>query len=308
MALEFFVEDHDDHGYRTVPHLIAGGVAGMVEHCGMFPFDTIKTHMQIKSGGMYITAKNIVSQRGVLGLFRGLPAAALGSAPIHGVSFTVYEFVKSVTGADRSESNIQHFLSSALSGVAATFAHDACIVPVDTIKQKLQFSGRDYKGITDCIIKIYQTERFSGFFRGYTPTLIMNIPFGCFYFATYESVKKFIKKHKNKSAPNSVPNPKLNHTHHNPMIHLLSGAVAGAVAAGVTNPLDVSKTRLQVGDDIGTGKMYKGMTDTLKTIVKEEGWGALGRGIGPRMIFHSTSAALSWTAYEYLKYLLGVSD
>ena len=37
----FFEEEEDDWG-SPISHLIAGGIAGTVEHCGMYPVDTLK--------------------------------------------------------------------------------------------------------------------------------------------------------------------------------------------------------------------------------------------------------------------------
>jgi solute carrier family 25 iron transporter 28/37 len=32
-------------------HMLSGAIAGTVEHCAMFPLDTIKTRMQMAAGG-----------------------------------------------------------------------------------------------------------------------------------------------------------------------------------------------------------------------------------------------------------------
>ena len=41
---DFFVEEEEDWGSPT-SHLLAGAIAGTVEHCGMFPLDTIKVRI-----------------------------------------------------------------------------------------------------------------------------------------------------------------------------------------------------------------------------------------------------------------------
>ena len=38
---DFFAEEEEDWG-SPLSHLMAGAMAGTVEHCGMFPLDTIK--------------------------------------------------------------------------------------------------------------------------------------------------------------------------------------------------------------------------------------------------------------------------
>lgn len=74
------------------------------------------------------------------------------------------------------------------------------------------------------------------------------------------------------------------------------------MAAGITNPLDVIKTRLQTQSD--TGVYYSGPRDAFKSILEKEGWRAFTRGILPRMIFFSMAAGIQWVTYEYVKYVL----
>lgn len=46
------------------------------------------------------------------------------------------------------------------------------------------------------------------------------------------------------------------------------------------------------------------MLNTLRDIRREDGWMGFAKGVGPRMMFHSMSAAISWTTYEYVKHAL----
>jgi solute carrier family 25 (mitochondrial iron transporter), member 28/37 len=84
---------------------------------------------------------------------------------------------------------------------------------------------------------------------------------------------------------------------------MAAGGAAGVMAAMITTPLDVAKTRLQTQADLK--RTYKGMVDALRSIVQEEGARALLRGMGPRMLYHSASATIAWTTYEQVKWLLG---
>ena len=61
----------------------------------------------------------------------------------------------------------------------------------------------------------------------------MNIPFTAIYFATYESAKKAL------GAREAQQEETL-------LVQLLAGGLAGGAAAGLTTPLDVVKTRLQL--------------------------------------------------------------
>eukprot|EP01090_Pellita_catalonica_P016129 TRINITY_DN4546_c0_g1_i1.p1 TRINITY_DN4546_c0_g1~~TRINITY_DN4546_c0_g1_i1.p1 ORF type:complete len:323 (-),score=30.26 TRINITY_DN4546_c0_g1_i1:112-1080(-) len=299
--VDYFVEEEFiEESENATVHLIAGAVAGVTEHCGMFPLDTIKTFQQAgKSGGVLGTFKYIYGRRGIRGLFRGMKVVILTAAPVHGISFTIYEFFKRISGANQPG---HHAAASAFSGVCATLAHDACIVPVDTIKQRLQFSGKPYRGIIDCMMKILKKHGMGGLYRGYTTTTTMNIPYAVFYYAVYESAKQFLG-----GSIFSTQNAS-GDFRHNVMLHLLAGASAGGVAACITNPLDVSKTRLQLGDDVGPGKHYRGMINTMRDIWRSEGWLGYTKGIIPRTMFHATSGAIVWATYEYMKFMLRPLD
>lgn len=43
----------------------------------------------------------------------------------------------------------------------------------------------------------------------------------------------------------------------------------------------------------------------LRLLVTDEGWGALWRGLQPRVLFHVPAAAVCWGTYESVKRLLG---
>jgi solute carrier family 25 (mitochondrial iron transporter), member 28/37 len=83
-----------------------------------------------------------------------------------------------------------------------------------------------YKGIIDCVVKTARKEGISAFYRSYFTQLNMNIPFQCTHLVTYD----FLQSHLNTKRE------------YNPISHCISGAVAGAMAAAITTPLDVCKT------------------------------------------------------------------
>jgi solute carrier family 25 iron transporter 28/37 len=221
-----------------------------------------------------------------LGLFRGVTAVAIGAAPAHAIYFTGYEYFKKKFGGDKE--NPYQFVQTGSAGILATLMSDAVLVPMDAVKQKRQLSLIPYKGNIDCIQRVIKSEGVTALYAGYTTTLTMNVPYNFVYFATYETLRRFFK-----SDPEA----------YDPLAHVLAGGGAGVTAAALSNPLDVAKTRLQTQGDVG--KMYHGMVDALKTIWREEGWAGYSRGVVPRMVFHSMSAGICWSVYEYMKYALG---
>ena len=77
----------------------------------------------------------------------------------------------------------------------------------------------------------------------------------------------------------------------------ICGSFAGGVAASVTTPLDVVKTRLMLGKDIH-GVPYKGTLDTFSRVYKEEGAKRLFSGIGPRTMWISIGGFVFFGMYE----------
>jgi len=76
------------------------------------------------------------------------------------------------------------------------------------------------------------------------------------------------------------------------------GSLAGAVAAAVTTPLDVVKTRLMLNAKNASGQLYSGTLSTLQTIVREEGYAALFHGVGPRVGWITLGGYVFFGAYE----------
>lgn len=70
-----------------ISHMIAGSAAGIAEHVAMFPFDTIKTHIQCERCGKvspsqtWACASRIVHNEGVFRLWRGVSAMFAGCIP-----------------------------------------------------------------------------------------------------------------------------------------------------------------------------------------------------------------------------------
>jgi len=227
----------DDWKGPQINHVIAGACAGVSEHVGMFPLDTVKTHIQsgnVNTSSMRQTAKLIINQRGTLGLFRGMPAVAAGAAPAHGAYFASYEVFKDLFGGNKEG---HHPIETGVAGMLATCIADGIMTPMDAVKQKMQLGARNYVNTLDCIRTVMKVDGIRGFYAGYTTTLVMNLPYNFLYFPAYETFKKLM--HKSSFFPDDD----------SPAVHLLGGFGAGGFSGAVTNPLDVARTRLQTQMD-----------------------------------------------------------
>ena len=108
----------------------------------------------------------------------------------------------------------------------------------------------------------------------------MYCPFVGIYFMTYEQAKRVFQKTRGYASVDDLPLPYQLGTYRpvrSPSqcvvcvakpcvcVNTVGAASAGAIAAAVTSPLDIIKTRIQVGSD------YKGAVDAARRIWTEEG-------------------------------------
>ncbi|XP_021289013.1 mitoferrin-like isoform X2 [Herrania umbratica] len=227
---------HD--GLHFWQFMIAGSIAGSVEHMAMFPVDTLKTRMQaigascsVQPIGVRQALGSILKLEGPSGLYRGIAAMGLGAGPAHAVYFSVYELSKQALSRGDPNNSMAH----AASGVVATVTSDAVFTPMDMVKQRLQLKSSPYKGVADCLRRVLMEEGIGAFYASYRTTVVMNAPFTAVHFATYEAAKRGLME----VSPDSTDDERL-------VVHATAGAAAGGLAAAVTTPLDVVKTQLQV--------------------------------------------------------------
>mmetsp|Transcript_22810 Transcript_22810/g.31589 ORF Transcript_22810/g.31589 Transcript_22810/m.31589 type:complete len:341 (-) Transcript_22810:281-1303(-) len=327
-------EDWDPEKGSFAVHMVAGSCAGVVEHCSMYPIDTLKTHVQChkprqECSSRFIcrsfSAIDFIQKQGVLRLWRGVNTMILGCIPAHAAYFSVVELCKESFGVNRPG---HHPLAAAATGAIASVFHDGIMTPLDVVKQRLQLGY--YRGIRDCARTVYRTEGAQAFFVSLPITLAMNIPYGCIMVATNESLKRVLRPGGDYDLGT----------------HMAAGTGAGAAASLVTTPLDVVKTRLQVqratagaaAADFGHGRpagrgvgqtrptatvtaaqlgaarleprpralglKYSGVAAAARAVWEREGPRGFYRGALPRLCVQAPSVAISWTAYEETKKLL----
>ncbi|SPO22666.1 probable MRS4 - Protein of the mitochondrial carrier family (MCF) [Ustilago trichophora] len=288
--------DYEGLGDNVPLHInmIAGSLAGISEHAAMYPVDVIRTRMQVLSAtpaatytGVVQAFNRISSLEGVRTLWRGVASVIMGAGPAHAVYFGTYETVKEATGGNREG---HQFASTAFAGASATIAADAFMNPFDVIKQRMQMHGSQHRTVLQCASTVYKQEGLRAFYVSYPTTLTMTVPFTAVQFSVYEWAKK-------------VLNPSESYS---PLTHVSAGAFSGAVAAAVTNPLDVAKTLLQTRGSSTDAQIRNasGMFEAFKIINAREGMKGFARGLSPRVLTFMPSNALCWLSYEGFRFFL----
>jgi len=260
-------------------NLLSGGVAGTSVDVALFPLDTIKTRMQSSNG--------FIKSGGFRGVYSGLLAAAGGSAPGAALFFGSYEFAKgqfyNYIPQNSHYSPVVHMTAGAVGEIMACLVR----VPTENIKQKMQ--AQLFNSTLKTIRSIINTRGIKGFYVGYNITLLREIPFALVQFPIYEKAKKFWSKIQNHSI--------------SPWQAALCGSFSGGIAAAVTTPMDLIKTRLMLGRD-ANGVLYKGPMDVFRRVFAEEGRRTLFSGMGPRVMWISIGGSVFFGAYETFNNLL----
>ncbi|KAG7231734.1 hypothetical protein INR49_010438 [Caranx melampygus] len=299
-------------GVATSTHMLAGAVAGIMEHCLMYPIDCVKTRMQSlhpEPGARYRNVmdalRQIVRTEGVWRPIRGVNVLAVGAGPAHALYFACYEKIKfSLSDAIHPGTN-SHF-ANGVAGCMATVLHDAIMNPAEVVKQRMQMFNSPYRSVLDCVGSLLRREGPAAFYRSYTTQLTMNVPFQALHFMTYEYLQELLNPHRQ----------------YNPSSHVVSGALAGALAAAATTPLDVCKTLLNTQEaqaihviqaEAATGaavgaaagsRHISGLGEAFRTVYRMGGMPAFFKGVQARVIYQMPSTAISWSVYEFFKYII----
>lgn len=243
-----------------------------------------------------------------LGFYKGFTTVAVGIVPAQGAYITAYELVKSlVEGLPFGTTSLANFAG----GAAAALASATVGVPLDVISSRLmlqspvgELTQRHYKGGAHALTSIFEKEGIRGLYRGYGASLITYAPTSSVWWTTYGIIKPifFAFTGGNTLAENIAAG--------------ICGALSGATAAFVTNPLDVAKTRLQTQKQaqeiISEAKqttlpeapitMQRNIFSMIRHIVTTEGVVALWRrGLAARQVSMAINGAILILTYENVK-------
>lgn len=282
--------------------LLAGGMAGTTVDLTLFPLDTLKTRLQSSEG--------FFASGGFKGIYRGVGSAALGSAPGAAFFFCTYEATKSaLAGARRralgsnntagggdnkngSGSAVDHMLAASLGEVAAC----AVRVPTEVVKQRAQ-AGQHGGSSLSSLRAILGRRRDVGLpgvwrelYRGWGITILREVPFTVIQFPLWEALKSYSRGRRQQGLHGSGGSG----ADVSAGESALYGSVSGGVAAAVTTPLDVLKTRVMLSTQ------RQRVWDIVTGILRQHGVRPFFAGIGPRVMWISIGGAVFLGSYQWV--------
>ncbi|KAF8720454.1 hypothetical protein HU200_023697 [Digitaria exilis] len=274
----------------------------------LYPAVVLKTHLQVApppQAAASAAAAAILRRDGPRGFYRGFGASLAGTVPARALYMAALEATKSAVGSAALRLGVAEpaasAAASAAGGVSAAVAAQVVWTPVDVVSQRLMVqtspaTSAHYRGGADAFRKILLADGVRGLYRGFGVSVLTYAPSSAAWWASYATAQLLLWRavgpahHDSRGAAVAVQGA--------------SAAAAGGAAALVTMPLDTVKTRLQVMDAAGArAPAPTTLAAAARELVREGGWAACYRGLGPRWASMSLSAATMVTAYEFLKRL-----
>ncbi|ORZ16459.1 mitochondrial carrier domain-containing protein [Absidia repens] len=292
-------------------YLFASSVAALVARLVTHPIDTVKVRIQTSTQKASI--RDVLFDYPFLSLFDGLSVTLWLCVPALSVYLSTYDYVKGLLSTQAGwafTSPWTHLVSGCMAEVFAGIF----FTPMEVIKNKLQ-SGHDHypttfntgrthidsssnpllppmagnmdgnnNDTTKLIRMIYSKDGWKGFYKGYWISLMVFVPQTMIYFVIYEQLKI--------SMVPGLP------------AYLLCSILASTISVAICNPLDVVKTRQQVGQE-NELQRTPATSNNVWTIAyhmyQREGYQSFFKGTLARVIWGVPMTTISMCVFEVLK-------
>ncbi|KAI9810340.1 MAG: hypothetical protein M1827_006307 [Pycnora praestabilis] len=271
--------------------------------------------------------RKIARNEGLGTLWRGLSPTLVMAVPANVIYFTGYDLMRT-----SEHSPIKQYVSDSYSpliaGSIARVAAALAVSPIEMLRTRMQASSsgsassvlkETLKGLNDMV----HVQGYTSLWRGLTLTMWRDVPFSGIYWWGYEAVRNSLTDARERSngrgtklassqtRVRSLSRSQENHTA-TFVDSFIAGAASGGVAAVVTTPFDVGKTRQQVsqhaGESSSSSSVVRGdkvlrpeersMPRFLYHIFQEEGAAGLFRGWAARCLKVAPACAIMISSYE----------
>lgn len=284
--------------------LATGGTAAAISKTAVAPIERVKILLQVQDAqktiavekrykGIFDVLIRVPKEQGLIALWRGNLANVIRYFPTQALNFAFKDTFKKMfmEGIDKKTQFWKFFAGNLAAGGAAGAASMCFVYPLDFARTRLaadigKGASREFKGLTDCIVKVFKSDGPIGLYRGFFVSVQGIIIYRAAYFGMFDTVKTLFAAEK-----------KLN--------FFIAWAIAQVVtvSSGILSyPWDTVRRRMMMQSgrkDI----MYKNSFDCAVKIIKNEGMTALFKGALSN-IFRGTGGALVLAIYDEIqKYL-----
>jgi len=280
----------------------AGAVCCSVTHGALTPVDVVKTRIQLEptvyNKGMISAFRQVVQTEGAGALLTGVGPTFAGYFLQGAFKFGGYEFFKKKFVESIGHENASHHRTAIYlaSSACAEFFADVALCPLEATRIRLVSQPTFASGLVSGFGRLLREEGvLRGFYSGFGPILLKQIPYTMAKFVVYELAAESIY--------GAIPTPKEQlSTSTITAVNLGSGLIAGACAAVISQPADtlLSKINKQKGAEGSVVSRLVGMA-------KELGPRGLFVGLGPRIVMVGSLTAGQFAIYGDIKRVLNAT-
>jgi solute carrier family 25 protein 33/36 len=254
----------------------------------------------------------VYRQEGPRALFKGLGPNLVGVIPARSINFYTYGNGKRLISQylnNGQDSAWVHLSAAAMAGVVTSTATN----PIWMVKTRLQLdkneamekggaAKRRYRNSFDCIRQILRDEGIRGLYKGMSASYL-GVAESTMHWMLYEQIKRALARREERILRSGRPKNAWDHTVD------WTGKVGAAgfaklVAAVLTYPHEVVRTRLRQAPMADGRPKYTGLVQCFKLVWKEEGMVGLYGGMTPHLLRTVPSAAIMFGMYEGILRLL----
>jgi len=283
---------------------LAGGISAAISKTAVAPIERVKLLLQVQATskqiakdqqykGMVDCFTRIPKEQGFAAFWRGNMANVIRYFPTQALNFAFKDKYKQIFlgGVDKKKDFWKFFAGNLASGGAAGATSLCFVYPLDFARTRLaadvgKGSGnREFKGLGDCLVKIFKADGLGGLYRGFFVSVQGIIIYRAAFFGLYDTAKGMTGKT-------------------NILISWMIAQCVTTVSGIISYPFDTVRRRLMMqsgrkGGDV----MYKGTLDCWKKVAKNEGAGAFFKGAFSNVL-RGTGGAIVLVMYDEIQVLL----
>ena len=156
--------------------ILGGSAAGIMQILVGYPFDTVKVrYIETNSKSISSCLKTMIKDNGIKSFYQGVKSPLYGSIFYNTNMFYSYSLFDRYISDKKNSIFHNSFICGSLVGITTTIVE----CPIDLIKTQMQCNK-------NMIIKDIGIKNV---YRGFTPTILRNIPSTGFYFGIYTHLK-----------------------------------------------------------------------------------------------------------------------
>lgn len=281
--------------------------------------------------------RKIARNEGARTLWRGLSPTLVMTIPANVIYFAGYDWLRHAQ-ASPVRKTCSDTYAPLVAGSAARVLAAIAVSPIEMFRTRMQAnhsleassSGSHFRDTFRGMGELVRDNGWVSLWRGLGLTLWRDVPFSAIYWWGYEAGRNVLTDERERrrgreverrgagsgaARPRSRSRSEENHT--NTLVDsFIAGAASGAVAAFVTTPFDVGKTRQQVlrhgaskvSAAVALRPEEQSIPRFLLHIYQEQGLSGLFRGWAARCLKVAPACAIMISSYEVGKKMAGTAN